>query len=254
MSRGERFGFVALIGLALLAASAARADERILDFHSDIAIARDASLDVTETIKVQAEDNAIRHGIFRDFPTKYRDRLGNNVAVRFDLVDAERDGSAEAARIEQKSNGVRIYLGSKDVTLDPGVHTYILHYRATRELGFFGDHDELYWNATGNGWDFPIDQASARVRLPAPAPEGKLQAKAYTGPQGADGKDWQSSIDGPGDASFSSTAVLPPRNGMTIVLMFPKGIVTEPSRSQRLRWLLADNAALLIGLVGLAGL
>jgi len=158
------------------------------------------------------------------------------------------------ARVEAKSNGVRIYLGDANTILDPGIHTYVLHYRATRELGFFKDHDELYWNATGNDWGFPIDSAEAHVQLPTSVDPEKLQTLAFTGPQGTQGTDWQARIDGPGEASYSSTAVLPPHTGMTIVLMFPKGIIAEPSNWQGLRWLLADNAALLIGLLGLVGL
>jgi uncharacterized membrane protein YgcG len=244
-------GWFGIALLAMFAVSAVRADERILDFHSEMAIAADGGLDVTETIKVRAEGDAIRHGIFREFPTRYKDRLGNNVVVDFHLLDTQRDGNAEAARVETRSNGVRIYLGDKDVTLDPGTYAYVLHYHATRELGFFPDHDELYWNATGNDWDFPIDHASAHVQLPTPVAAGQLQALAYTGQQGDHGMDWQAKVDGPGEASYSTTAVMPPHTGMTIVLMFPKGIVSEPSAWQRLRWLLVDNSALLIGLLGL---
>ncbi|HEV2607245.1 MAG TPA: DUF2207 domain-containing protein, partial [Xanthomonadaceae bacterium] len=246
------FGIALVALLMLIAAPGARADERILDFHSDIAIADDGGVDVTETIQVRAEGDSIRHGIYREFPTRYEDRFGNNVVVDFKLLDTRRDGNAESARVEAKSNGVRIYLGNANTSLDPGTYTYVLHYRATRELGFFKDHDELYWNATGNDWIFPIDHAEVHVRLPTQVDAEKLQTLAFTGPQGARGTDWQAKVDGPGEASYSSTSVLPPHTGMTIVLMFPKGIIAEPSNGQRLLWLLADNAALLSGLLGLA--
>ena len=62
---------------------------------------------------------------------------------------------------------MRVYLGSANVMLPHGEHTYELVYRTDRQMGFFADHDELYWNVTGNGWDFPIDRATARVVLPA---------------------------------------------------------------------------------------
>ena len=32
-------------------------------------------------------------------------------------------------------------------------------------MGFFADHDELYWNVTGNGWDFEIDRATALYEI-----------------------------------------------------------------------------------------
>ena len=71
--------------------------------------------------------------------------------------------SDEPWRTEPFGNGVRVYLGSANVMLPHGEHTYELVYRTDRQMGFFADHDELYWNVTGNGWDFPIDRATARV-------------------------------------------------------------------------------------------
>ena len=72
------------VGAAVGALGLAHADERILDFHSDIAIAADASMQVSETIRARAEGDRIRHGIYRDFPTDYRDRYGNRVHVDFE--------------------------------------------------------------------------------------------------------------------------------------------------------------------------
>ena len=42
------------VGAAVVLLGLAHADERILDFHSDIAIAADASMQVSETIRVRA--------------------------------------------------------------------------------------------------------------------------------------------------------------------------------------------------------
>jgi hypothetical protein len=58
-----------LHAVLLAAPLAAVADERILSFHSKIDVAADGGMDVTETIRVRAEGQAIRHGIYRDFPT-----------------------------------------------------------------------------------------------------------------------------------------------------------------------------------------
>ena len=59
--------------LALLLASPALADERILSFTSDVQVRDDSSLDVTETTDVRAENLNINHGIFRVFPTRYKE-------------------------------------------------------------------------------------------------------------------------------------------------------------------------------------
>ena len=50
--------------------------ERILSFHSEIKVDRDASMTVRETIKVRCLRQKIQRGIFRDFPTRYKDRNG----------------------------------------------------------------------------------------------------------------------------------------------------------------------------------
>ena len=126
---------------------------------------------VTETIRVVAAGDQIRRGIFRDFPTSYRDRLGNRTTVEFAVQAISRNGQPEEWHTEKLSNGVRVYMGRKDHFLPPGEHVYTLTYRTDRQLGFFKDHDELYWNVTGNGWAFPIERVSATVELPPGVPE-----------------------------------------------------------------------------------
>ncbi len=51
--------------LLLLIASSASADERILDYRSQIEVHADGWLTVTETIRVRAEGQQIRRGIYR---------------------------------------------------------------------------------------------------------------------------------------------------------------------------------------------
>ena len=109
------------LALALLAfTSVALADERILSFHSDITVDADASMRVDETIRVHAEGDQIRHGIYRDFPTRYKDRFGNNMHVDFAPIGVTRDGNDEAFHTENQVNGVRVYFGSSDTVLQPG--------------------------------------------------------------------------------------------------------------------------------------
>ncbi|MEO6689334.1 MAG: DUF2207 domain-containing protein, partial [Dokdonella sp.] len=236
--------------VALIAGNAT-ADERILAFHSDIVVDADASMQVTETIRVRSEADKIRHGIYRDFPTDYRDRYGNRVHVDFDPTSLTRDGKDESFHSEAQSNGTRVYFGSKDVTLASGEYTYAFQYRTTRQLGFFADHDELYWNATGNGWDFPIDAASADVTLPAAIAQDDLHVEAYTGAQGAKGKAYTASVDAPSHAHFAATASLPPHNGLTLVVSFPKGQVVAPTNAARANWFMHDNGGVIIGAGGL---
>jgi hypothetical protein len=232
-----------------LAAGAAGAAERVLDFRSEIAIGADGALTVRETIAVQAEGRRIRHGIYRDFPTDYAGRFGQRVRVGFDVVSVSLDGEAVPWITQRLSNGVRVRIGDANALVRPGRHEYALSYRATRELGFFHGHDELYWNVTGNGWYFPIDHVRAEVSLPAQVPAARLTAEAYTGPFGARGRDYTSELRA-GGASFETTRELGPYEGMSIVLGFPKGIVREPNAWQRAAWWLSDNRGAALGAAG----
>ena len=146
---------------------------------------------MVETLRVRSEARQIRRGITRDFPTHYQDRSGRRVVVGFGVLGVQRDGQPEPFKVERRANGVRVWIGDPDVYLPAGTYTYQILYRTDRQLGFFEDHDELYWNVTGSSWVFPIDRASARVTLPAPVPEEQLSLEAETGrrePRAATGR------------------------------------------------------------------
>jgi hypothetical protein len=235
--------------LILLLTGDCKAAERVLDFHSDIRIATDGTLTVTEMIAVQVEGREIRRGILRDFPTDYRDARGARVTVPFEVVSVRRDDAPEPYRLERMSNGVRVRIGNPDVLLAAGRHAYEIRYRTARQIGFFRDADELYWNVNGNGWTFAFDHISAEVRLPQNVPAASLKAEAFTGPVGAQGRDYEAFVQD-GAAAWRSTRGFAPREGMTIVLQFPKGIVARPTPLQRLTWFFAANKGVLAGLGG----
>lgn len=247
----RRWALLVFLSLVLpaLGPVAGLADERILSFISDVVINQDASLTVTETIKVRAEGKEIKRGIIREFPTTYRDRFGTTVRVGFEVVKVLRDGASESYRVESTSKSKKVYIGQKEVFLPPGVYTYTLTYRADRQIGYFKEYDELYWNATGNDWTFPIDWAQARITLPPGA--RVLQSAAYTGPFGAKDQDYRESRDSSGRVVFTTTRPLGVREGLTVAVAWPKGLVAEPSREQKLGWLFKDNLATLVALLGL---
>lgn len=222
-----------LVGLAgLLPGGAfAQGDERLLNYQSTININSNASLLITETITVRSAGVRIRHGIYRDFPTRYQDQQGHMHTVGFRVRRVLRDGAVESYHLAELSNGVRLYLGRADVTLPPGEYRYTLSYTTDRQLGFFPQHDELYWNVTGNGWAFPIDKASATVSLPKVVPPTAVQVTGYTGPFGSDAHNLTAVVDASGRSQFATTTPLQPGEGLTIVVSFPKGIVSPPERS-----------------------
>jgi uncharacterized membrane protein YgcG len=242
--------WAALAALVLALPSSASAEERISHFWSDVQVQKDSSVEVTETIDVNAEHDRINHGIFRDFPTRYRGRHGGQViTVGFTFEGATLDGAPVTAKTEHIQNGIRIKLGDPDKYVVVGEHRYVIRYRATREIGFFKSFDELYWNATGNGWIFPIDVADARIRLPEAVKFG--QRATYTGAVGSTGSNAQTIDEKPGDITFETTQALGPNEGLSVAVAFPKGVVTEPQRSA---YWLADYGPVAVGVLALLAL
>lgn len=242
-----RLLFSALVWLALVLPAAAA--EVILSYHSDIQVAADGELTVAETITVNAEGRDIRRGIFRDFPLTMEDDEGRTVRVGFEVLSVTRDGEPENWRTESITGGIRIYTGSEDVFLDRGEHTYVITYRTDRQIRYFDDHDELYWNVTGNGWSFRIEQASARVTLP----EGAriTDTVAYTGPRGAADTDVTMRVRD-NSAVFATTRPLAPNEGLTIVVGIEKGVIAPPSADDLRSWWFRDNINAILGFGGLA--
>jgi hypothetical protein len=224
-----------LVLLALLTLSSAvpaqpgnrAGEERILLYSSDIQVGRDASLDVTETIRIAARGNEFRHGLYRDFPTRHR-RPGGAVEVGFEVARVTRNGRSEPWRRERIDGGVRIRIGDADVALTPGTHTYRIRYRTTRQIGSFADRDELYWNVTGNDWAYAIDRAEARVRLPARVRFGSRAF--YTGARGSTEANARVTSERSGDISIATTRRLGSGEGLTIAVSWRKGVVRNPGR------------------------
>ena len=108
------------VALALALPSAVSAEERISHFWSDVEIRKDSSVEVTETIDVVAEHDRINHGIYRDFPTRYRGPHGSQIRVGFTFQGATLDGLPVKAATEPVSNGVRIKVGDPEKYVDVG--------------------------------------------------------------------------------------------------------------------------------------
>jgi uncharacterized membrane protein YgcG len=248
--RTGKVSLILILLFSLSGVSLSGAEERILEFHSDIIVHEDASLTVKETIQVVSEGKEIKRGIYRDFPIRYNQSWGNRT-VGFSVLEVRRNGRPEKYFQKGIFNGVRTYIGDQDALIPPGEHTYTLVYKTDRQLGFFKDYDELYWNVTGNDWIFPIEKASAHVRLPQGAVQKIMNQTAYTGLAGEKGKDFKAEIDFYEGVKYETTKPLAQYEGLTIAFSWPKGFVTEPDTKAKIRYFYQDNRGLFYGFIGL---
>lgn len=219
-----RLFFVVLVALAL--AQPGHAREEIRAFASDVTLRTDGSVLVVETVDVNAEGDQIRRGVYRDIPIVLLGPSGNKIRVGLDVSSVIRDGGAELFRVERMGNFQRIWIGDPDQFIGTGSHRYVITYTMDRMARAFADHDELYWNATGNYWDFPIVKSIARVTLPDGAVISELSA--YTGVAGSTEQAVTITRNSDNTATFRTQRELRPGEGMSFAVSFQKGVIALP--------------------------
>jgi len=222
------------IAVSLIFLDTAVAQERVIRFDSVIEVVEDNSLIVTETIKIRADGDIFKRGIVRTFPLTRR--LPNQkrlTRVGFEILSVEKDGTPEPYHTNSGFHSIDIYVGESDVFLQFGRdYTYKLTYRTTKQVGFFDDFDELYWNVNGNGWALDFDEISATVILPSNIRQQVISTSAYTGYEGDTGNDFRMSRTPEGYHRWETTRRLQPYEGITIALSWPIGTIQRPTEEE----------------------
>lgn len=242
--------FVAFaILLCTFPANATAKSWRIADFQDNITVDTDGTALVRERISLVFVGEW--HGIHRTIPIEYPGPDGTNYEL---FVDVKSVTDAEGSNLKYESSRARgyrdlkIYIpGASDVS-----KIIEIAYRVRNGTRFFPDHDEFYWNVTGNDWPVPIDHVSASVQFPEAA-AGSLRVQAFTGVYGSTQRDATATTQG-AEAQFESNNPLPMRGGLTIDAYIAKGILKEPSALTKLLWLLGGNPILFLPFVTLAGM
>jgi uncharacterized membrane protein YgcG len=199
-------------------------------------VRRDASLAVQEAITV--DFRGPHQGLYRVIPIRYS-RGGFDFALRVDHVQVL-DEESRPLRTEVSYSGR--YVRIKAWVPGPGDarRTVRLLYRVRRGLFSVDDHEELYWNATGDEWDVPIAHAEATVISPSAIPLDQIRSVAYTGYRGTAGTDYQEERSGR-VLSFRTTRPLRPREGLTVAVAWPAGSIGRPPAWRSAAWFLQDN-------------
>ncbi len=227
--------------LVTLPAFAAARQIIIQHFDDEVVVGEDGTIDVTETIEARFIGENW-HGLYRSIPVEYTTPQGANLTLFIDHVTAY-DSNGNELKFEQSSEGryskFKIYIPNAD----DSTHTIVFHYRVLDALRFFEDHDELYWNVTGNDWEVPIEFASAHIALPAGVTG--LHAIAYTGGINSRAQDAVVEVKDNG-VDIHTTRPLSFHEGLTAVVGFDKGLVHPPSGATKFARFLRSNTPLLL--------
>lgn len=134
--------------------------ESITSFNSKLTAHSDGTFNITETI-VYDFGSLSRHGIFRTIP--YASKVGDLYRKsKIILQSISRDNQTENFADESSNSQFKVRIGDANKTIT-GEHTYILSYLVENGTTAYEDHDEIYWNITGNEWEVPIQKASVDI-------------------------------------------------------------------------------------------
>ncbi len=219
----------------------AHAQEQITNFDVEIAINADASIDVIETISYDFGNRTNPHGIYREIPYKYSARGGRFSLKISDISVTDENGAVRNTDISRHSGAVKIKIGKADVIANKK-EIYKIQYRVDEALNYFENHDELYWNITGDEWSIPIIQSSAIVK----SPNNTLlkESTCFVGKYGAT-ESCKVSED-TGINQIFTARTLTPGEGFTVVASIKKGLVTQPSLTKKILRTIKDNLILLL--------
>lgn len=225
--------YIVIFILTILTFTAYAQDFTINKFHADISINEDSSFTVKETIDV--EFHKLKHGIYREIPFKYTDERGNTIKTPLEVLSVT-DESGKDWKYKSKKTGnvINMRIGDPKKYVE-GHQKYVITYKVVNAILFFDDHDELYWNVTGNYWWAPIKEASANITLTVKKKSENLWAACYTGTLGS--KESQCSFETSiNNGEFSTKKNLNSREGFTIAFGWDKGLISPPSSWERFLW------------------
>jgi hypothetical protein len=192
--------------LAMAALLPATAFGRVLDFHSDIRIARNGELTVTERITPEV-DARQPHSVLR-----------RELRAPVTVADVIRNGHPEPWLLEPEGDLARLRIGKPGTALPHGRHTYQIAYRSQGQVRFLDGHDELHWRLG------PAERITAEVILPSSVPAREIRVEA--------GKDAQSFVRN-GRAAFRAMRAIAPHEEVMVVVRFPKDVVHPPKSDYR---------------------
>lgn len=204
--------------------------EEIKEFSATININKNGTIRVEEKI-VYDFGSQQRHGIFREIPFIKKNQEGKKYRLEFsDFKVVDEAGAPHLFKKIQEGEKIKIKIGDPNKTVS-GIQTYIISYQVAGALSYFSDHDELYWNVTGNNWQAPIEKTSTSVVLPALIDQNQLKIDCLTGVFGSSLKECQYQLLNGRDqvgtvVNFSSSREFMAGEGLTIVVGFPKNIVS----------------------------
>ncbi len=247
MKKRFKLILISLILLFFSSTSVFAQSESIQSFNTEITAHKDGSLEIVENIKYDFS-NIQKHGIFRNiFLTNTIEGVTRKIDVQ--IVKVFKNDKEEKYEVSNNKNTLNLKIGKAQTTIS-GIQEYAIFYKVKNAIGNFDDHDEIYWNATGNEWDVPIYSSQVLVKTDLNIPITKYTC--FTGKYGSKDKNCEF-IQNNNIGIFKTKERLNAGEGLSIVAAFPpdtfpksKVEVLKPEISKRTASIIAVIAFILV--------
>ena len=166
--------------------------EVMKNYDIDIQINKDGTLLINEEL-VYYTPSSSKHGIFRDIPTEFKGKLGTNDSRLIKMNYINRDGNAENYTETTFPDGIRYKIGSTQYYINQGENKFTLNYSVSNAVKSENGIYQVYFNAVGQYWDFPIQNARVTVHYEGNSEFSQDEIKrfeVYRGKYGETNKDF----------------------------------------------------------------
>ncbi len=215
--------------------------ERIESFQSEAVLYPSGDLEIIETITHVTP--APKHGIYRYVPFRYRQELTEGwtlTSLPLRNISIERKDSDDIPYEESTENGNFFWkIGDPDETYT-GSKEYHIEYTITEALASNG---LLRWNVTGDGWQLPLENVSASLRLSEEfSSDAKiLKRNCVVGVPGAGKDDECETITGESTTLNVAETRLAQNETMTVEITIPKSVAPSIGSLERWSRFIRDN-------------
>ena len=221
--------------------------EKIRNYEVTVQINKNGTLTVNEVIDYQFGEE-FKHGIYRDIPLRSK-RFGFDVHKSFIKMNwIKRDGKDEEYTKNHFYEGIRYRIGSETelVNLYKTESIYELNYDIYNAVFEKDGIYQVYYNAIGQFWNVPIEQASVIIRFPDGQKIKKNEIEkleVYTGSFGEKGENYD--ILENDEKIYISTKELEAKNGLTFMLNLKTDKIS-PTLVDKLKIVYLSNPAIII--------
>jgi uncharacterized membrane protein YgcG len=215
---------IALFYFFLLSFSSFAQGYHIKNYHVDLLVNYDGSIEVTENIKANFAEP--KRGIIRNIPIKY---LIGGKEHKLQVSDIEVKGYKK--KVSTKGNDLMIRIGDPNVYLE-GDQDYVIKYRVGKAIIFNEKFCELYYDVIPHKWDTNIDEASFNVSFEKPYALTNNVINGYRGSQGSQDTITMVSLESNGARGIIGP--LDANEGATLAIKIPFDVVRPPSTLEKL--------------------